>query len=290
MRIRRVQRVLATDGKIKYHTGTNHVDYMRFCTSCGKEGTPGKKFCEYCGAPFEQPDTVPGMSTPTPAVPAPVIPQTVAVKSAGGSGKTLAIGGIIVVLVLIAGIYFIGMPLIGGSSGTGSTIRQSTPLPTTVQTLPQTLATVITTDVPRTSDIPAATEIYEEKYTETYNQVYAVNHAFAGGQKEIFTYNLASPPLYIKFDITPKIFFEDRLVEIGLHSEHIANVSYISPDAWFKVRVYDADNGILLEEQGFNKEHGVITKQEFMVRKPGYYRVELSGNDVIAGVSILAGK
>jgi uncharacterized membrane protein YvbJ len=90
---------------------------MRFCTTCGKEGTPGKKFCEYCGAPFEQPDTVQGMSTPTSAVSAPVIPQTVAVKSAGGSGKTLAIGGIIVVLVLIAGIYFIGMPLIGGPQG-----------------------------------------------------------------------------------------------------------------------------------------------------------------------------
>jgi hypothetical protein len=124
----------------------------------------------------------------------------------------------------------------------------------------------------------------------TYNQVYSVNHAFIGGQKEVFTQDTSTPPLFVKFNITPKMFSGEKTVDIGLPSEHLVNLSYISPNAWFKVRVYDVGNGVLVEEQGFNKEHSVMTKQEFMVRAPGNYRVEMTGNDVIAEVRIHNGK
>jgi hypothetical protein len=264
---------------------------MRFCTSCGKEVDPGKKFCEYCGTPVEQPAAAPGMPATPPAVPVvPVSPPTVPIKPSGGSGKTMIIAGIIVVLVILAGFYFIGLPMISGSRGTGSNPQQNTALRTQVSDLLPAVRSTVSTNMPVTTIIPANGQTYEEKYTETYNQVYSVNRAFTGGQKEVFTYNTAVPPLYIKFNIIPEMFYGEKTVDIGLSSERVINTSYTSPSAWFKVSVYDAGNGGLVEEQGFNKAYGITTNQEFMVRAPGNYRVEMSGNDVIAEVRILTGK
>src|SRR5512137_1318204 len=101
---------------IKYQIIAIIHDCMRFCTSCGKEIDPGKKFCEYCGTPVEQSAAAPAMPVPLPVVPAvPVSPQTLPEKSSGGSGKTLVIAGIIIVLVILAGVYFIGLPMISGA-------------------------------------------------------------------------------------------------------------------------------------------------------------------------------
>ena len=60
---------------------------------------------------------------------------------------------------------------------------------------------------------PAASQTYEEKYMESYNQVYSVNHAFVGGQKEVFSQDLRTPPLYIKFKITPEIEVGEKVDE-----------------------------------------------------------------------------
>ena len=261
---------------------------MPFCTSCGKEVASGKKFCEYCGTPLEQPVAAPAVAAPPPpAIPdAPVLPQTAPVKPSGGSGKTMMVAGIVVVLVLVAGVYFIGLPLISRSSGTGSTLQQTTPFPAQgLNPFP-----TQTTRAPGNVNTPAAGLTYEEKYTEIYNQVYTINRAFVGGQKEVFTQNLKNPPLYIKFNITPKMFYGEKTVDIGLSSERVIQTSYPSPNAWFKVKVYDAGNGELVEDQGFNKGYSVTTQQEFMVRAPGDYRVEMSGNDVTADIRILTGK
>jgi heme/copper-type cytochrome/quinol oxidase subunit 2 len=263
---------------------------MPFCTSCGKEVTPGKKFCEYCGTPLDQ-HAAPAEPANPPLVPSPLVTsQTVPVKPSGGSIKTMVIAGIIVILVIVAGVYFIGLPLISGSPATAPVVQHSTPLPTQALTQFPTTLIMATTGAPGTLDSSVSRQTYEEKYMETYNQVYSFNHAFIGGQKEVFTQDTSIPPLYIKYNITPKMFFGEKTVDIGLPSEHLVNLSYISPNAWFKVRVYDVGNGVLVEEQGFNKEHSVMTKQEFMVRSPGNYRVEMSGNDVIAEVRILTGK
>jgi len=259
---------------------------MPFCTSCGKEADSGTKFCEYCGAPLEQPAAPaampapaplpPAASAPTPA-PAPVSPP----QQPGGAGKFLLIAGIIVVLVAIAGIYFVGLPMMKGPAGKGaaqSPTVNPTPLPvesTTVETAPA-----------PTAATPAALQTYEEKYTETYVQVYATDHAFAGGQREVFTQNLVSPPLYIKYHIAPVMYSGEKVDEYG----NMINTTYIGQNSWFKVSVYDASTGQLAEEQGFNKGYSTDTQQEFMVRTPGNYRVEMSGNDVTADVRILTGR
>lgn len=261
---------------------------MPFCTSCGKEGSPGKKFCEYCGTPFEQPAVSPATPPTIPAAPASF--QAATVPPFRVSAKIIVIAGIVGILIILAGVYVIGLHPVRDSPGTGSTLPQASALPTLPQTPLQPAPSVETTTPPVTTTSPSGSQTYEEKYRETYTQVYSINRAFVGGQKEIFTQILNTPPLYIKFNITPKFYYGEKTVDIGLHSERVVNTSYPSPNAWFLVKVYDAGNGELAEEQGFNKQHGVTTKQEFMVRAPGNYRVEMSGNEVIAEVRILTGK
>jgi hypothetical protein len=264
---------------------------MSFCTSCGKEVAPGKKFCEYCGTPVEQPAAVPDAPATTPVVPsAPVSVLAPPEKPTGGSEKIKIIAGIIVVIILIAGVYFVGLPILRGSQGTGSTLQQAAAIPTRDLTPPPAIITTEKISTPGIAGVSSVSQTYEEKYTETYNLVYSANHAFNGGQKEVFTQDLTNPPLYIKFNITPTMYYGERPVDIGLSSEHVVNLSYVSPDAWFKVTVYDASNGGIVDEQGFNKEHSTMEQQEFMVRAPGNYRVEMTGNEVTADIQILTGK
>jgi hypothetical protein len=198
----------------------------------------------------------------------------------------MVIAGIIVVLVIIAGVYFIGLPMISGSPGPVKSPQQSTPSQTPAPTLVQTVPVLATTGTPMSTGNPAASQTYEEKYMESYNLVYSVNHAFVGGQKEAFSQDLRNPPLYIKFKITPEIEVGEKVDDAG----KMVSTSYVSPNAWFKVSVFDAGNGALVEQQGFNKGFGITEQQEFMVRAPGNYRVEISGNAVTAEVRILTGK
>ena len=257
---------------------------MPLCTSCGKEVAPGKKFCENCGAPVEQSATAPAVPPAVTVVPASL--PSAPVKPAGGSGKTFLIAGIIVLLAVIAGVYFVGLPMISGTQNPGTGLLQTPAIPSQVPVTPAPEMA----SIPVTTITPVSLQTYEDKYTESYNLVHSFNHGFIGGQKEVFTQDLTRPPLYIKFDIVPKMYYGEKTVDIGLHSERVVNTSYPSPNAWFKVNVYDASNGGLVDEQGFNKGYGVTTKQEFMVRTPGNYRVEMTGNDVTADVRILVGK
>jgi len=270
---------------IKYPIVVINGDRMPFCTSCGKEVEPGKKFCEYCGAPVEQtPAAPPAYVAPVPPVVSPP-PQSAPPSPAGKSGHGMVIAGIVVLLVIIAGVYFIGLPLISGTQATGQTQKQQTVVQTPIPTQPPVQYNPVYTSPPFPADTPSASHTYEEKYTETYKQVYTINHEF-NGQKAIFTQELTSPPLYIKFNITPQTEVREKVNDVG----DMITTSYISPNSWFKVVVYDAGNGGLIEQQGFQKGFGSETRQEFMIRAPGSYRVEMSGNAVVADVRILTGK
>jgi hypothetical protein len=55
------------------------------------------------------------------------------------------------------------------------------------------------------------------------------------------------------------------------------------------VTVFDSGNGTIIDKRGFNKDYSQITRQEFMVRTKGTYRIEMSGNDVFVEVQILTG-
>lgn len=200
----------------------------------------------------------------------------------------MIIGGIVVVLVIVAIAYFAGIPMLKGDQKSSDNFVQShtpsmtpTILPTALPTLPST--TVIT----ETPTLPVI--VKDERLEEDYEQVYSLNQKFAFGQKEYFAHELRQPPLYIRFNLTPTMISQIRLVYIGTKNEQYMNTTETSPYAWFEVKVLDAASGAILEKQGFGKDYTYVTKQNFMVRQKGNYRIEMSGNDVNAEVQMLIG-
>lgn len=255
---------------------------MAFCTSCGKEVTPGTKFCESCGTPVEQGPAVPAIETPVqpphqPLVTAPLPKKPIPV---------IWIAGIVVVLlVIIAGGYFVGMPYLQKAGAE----KAATPIPTVVQTIP-----TLTPTIPEYTQLPTPTPVkivrkLEGRYEESYDEIYTLNQFFAFGQKVTYDYDLTQPPLYIKYNLTPKLITREKTINIGLSTEQTINVTYPNPNAWFEIKVLDANNGAVIDDQGYGKDFPDVTKAEFMVRNPGKYRVEFSGNDVTAEISVLKG-
>ncbi|MFA4849171.1 MAG: hypothetical protein WC626_05545 [Methanoregula sp.] len=203
---------------------------------------------------------------------------------------SLIIGGIVIVLVIIAVIFFVGMPMLKANQKfSDGFVPSKTPVitHTVVQT---TLPTPqLTTVITETTTQPVVI-VRDDRLEEEYEQIYALNQTFAFGQKVNFANELTRPPLYIKFNLTPTKISRIRLVSIGTKSEHYENTTDISPYAWFEVKVLDAGSGAVIDQQGFGNDYSDITKQNFMVRQKGNYRIEMSGNDVIADIQMLIGK
>lgn len=259
---------------------------MPFCTSCGAEIAADKKFCGQCGAPVEQP----GISVPPSAPEVPAIPPslvTVPPVQPRKSTMPLVIGSIVVVLLILAAAYWAGMPVLDtvlGSSG------GFVPSPSPSET--PTMVTTALPTPPLTTAVPVTTtpiQIRDERLEEDYEQIYTLNQKFSFGQKVNFDHDLIRPPLYIRFNLTPVMITRHRLVSIGTNNEHYENTTETSPLAWFEVTVKDAGTGAVIEQRGFGNDYTDITKQNFMVRQKGDYRIEMSGNDVFADIQMLIG-
>ena len=187
--------------------------------------------------------------------------------------------GVVVAVIFIAGLLFIGItPLKGTTSSGAADVTLSPPITTDVPTQ------TVPTTVPPTPILKRA-----DQYEETYEQIYTSNRSYKFGQKEVVSHNLVRPPLYIRFNLTPGMVVREKLVNIGLSSEHNITVTYVNPNAWFEVTVFDSGNGTIIDKRGFNRDYSQITRQEFMVRTEGTYRIEMSGNDVFVEVQILTG-
>ena len=262
---------------------------MVFCTECGCELSPGTKFCESCGAPAEP---SPGGAIPTipepnpgpqqiPVIPPPPKPSILV--------PVLIIGCIILVAVIAAGLWFVGLPYLEKNGIPVISTPAQTPVPTPVPGIPvqqeilpvQTLSLTVTTTSP--------VRKLEGRYEEYYDEIYTLNHFFAFGATESFSHNLTTPPLYVKYNLTPKLLTREKRIDIGRASEETILITYPNPNAWFEIKVLDSSNGAVIEKHGYGKDYPDVTKSEFMVRSPGNYRIEFSGNDVTADISILQG-
>ncbi|MDO8872190.1 MAG: zinc ribbon domain-containing protein [Methanoregula sp.] len=263
---------------------------MPFCTSCGAEVAADKKFCVQCGAPMEQ-VTAPAAPVTPAAIKVPVtLPPDYGTPPVQPKkpNTSMIIGGIVVVLVIIAVVYFAGMPMLKANqkSSDGFVPSQT---PAVTHTMVQTALPTLqyTTTIPETTTLPV--EVRDARLEEDYEQVYTLNQKFAFGQKVNFAHDLTRPPLYIKFNLTPTIITRHRLISIGTNNEHYENTTETSPYAWFEVKVLDAGSGSVIDQQGFGNDYSDITKQNFMVRQKGNYRIEMSGNEVLADVQVLIG-
>jgi hypothetical protein len=266
---------------------------MPFCFSCGKAISDNQKFCEYCGTAQDISDgeaPSPGQQQPPPPPPLQATGGQSPVPFAKRSplpGNRVIVSGIIVLVIVAVGAYFIGMPL------------AKTVLPPSIQpTLPPVpsavMTTVITPSPPQRSMVPETTVptpkiTRDDRFEETYLELYNRNLTYKFGQKEMFPVDLTQPPLFIKFNVIPVMVNRSKLVDIGLSTEHTVYAVYPDPNSWFEVKVLDAVSGTVVNSQGFNKEYNQYIKQEFMVREKGKYTVEMSGNGVTVTTQILTG-
>jgi hypothetical protein len=253
---------------------------MVFCTSCGKEVSPGVKFCENCGTPVEQTPVSPAPSA-IPSVPVPIA------KKPPASARTLVIVAVAGIICLIAAAWFVGLPLLKGPQpAVTATGVSGTPTPVVPN-----FADPTTTVVPVTTTLPPAVpatpvQHTEDRYETSYEQIYTLDQAFSGGQKLSYNHQLTRPPLYIKFTVTPGMVSREK---VDPSSGQMVNATYANPNAWFEVKVIDVATGTMEDARGFNRQYSGMTKQEFMIRNSGNYRVEMSGNDVTAHIEILIG-
>jgi len=252
---------------------------MPFCPSCGAETVPGNRFCVECGAPVDAttPPATPQV-TPVPGTPTPP-------PRPGMHRMTMILVAAAAICVIIAAIVLTGMTL----SKSGSFSAASAP---PVSAVPTGYAVVLTpTPTPTATPTPTFTPNiqHSERFGSDYLQVYKLSQNFSYGQKESFTHNLTSPPLYIRFALDPVMINRHVISNIGTSIEHMINTTEVSPDAWFEVKVFDARNGALVDQQGFGKDYSDVPTQEFMVREPGSYRIEMSGHEVFANVSVMTG-
>jgi hypothetical protein len=263
---------------------------MPFCSTCGAEVPADKKFCVECGAPLEpyDPSAVPA----TPHVPVVTVstppPAGIPPASSKKPAAPMIIGGIVAILVIIAIVYFVGMPMLTAGPKSPVEVTQ-TPLPTVLKTPMQTIMPTpeLTTAVPETPALPV--QVRDARLEEDYEQIYSLDQPFAFGQKVNFAHVLTNPPLYIRFNLTPTQIIRHRLVSIGTNNEHYENTTENSPNSWFEVTVLDAESNAVIDQQGYGKDYSDITKQDFMVRNKGNYLVVMSGHDVKADIQILKG-
>jgi hypothetical protein len=262
---------------------------MPFCSSCGKEITSGQKFCGYCGAAQDVSEIMASLSRVPPPPPPPLRMPVVQPPLPPSAGKKILpkntgiIIGVVAILAVVAGAYFVGIPLV--QSGFLPALQQPTPtLAPTAQPTP--LPTMIT---PLKTTVPTPKIVTDERFEETYEEVYNRNVTYKFGQKEVFPVDLIRPPLFIKFTIIPVMVNKSKIADIGLSTEHIVYAVYPDPDSWFEVRVLDAVSGTVVDARGFNKAYAQQTKNEFMVREKGRYNVELAGNGVTVKTQVLVG-
>jgi hypothetical protein len=264
---------------------------MPFCSSCGAEIASGKKFCSQCGAPVE-PVPVPVVPfTPTeqksPADQFPVFRLTR--KKPKISKNTFILWSIGAIVLIMAAVYFIGLPLL--KTGGQKTMEEIMPSPSVTpipyQTVLPTPTPQYTTAIPETTTPPVL--IRDARLEENYEQIYTLHQNFSFGQKVNYSHDLTRPPLYIRFNLTPTMIIHHRLVSAMTNNEHYENATETSPYAWFEIKVLDAKTGAVVEQEGFGNDYSDITQQSFMVRQKGNYQIVMSGNEVLADVQMLTG-
>jgi hypothetical protein len=135
---------------------------QKFCTTCGAALSESMKFCENCGAAVESitPSSAPSPVSQAPFTMADSLPGTIPKRKP----DVKIIAGIVIVLILLAGVaYIFVLPKLSGSnflptSLVGTKITASTPSPTTA---------IITTPTPfPTTIVPTPTQ---NPYPDAYS-------------------------------------------------------------------------------------------------------------------------
>jgi len=171
-----------------------------------------------------------------------------------------------------------------GPNGGGGDVATQTPTPTPqwveeatpIRTqAPQTVATASYPTPGPTPILPVYTEIYSNKVYLLYD-VIALN------------FDLKVPAMIIDLEIDPEMYTNTkrRYSDFGDKGLITITESYPDPRADFIITIIDRETGDVVEEHDyaqFTREHETDT---IIVRYPGDYQVEITGNNVDVGITI----
>jgi hypothetical protein len=163
-------------------------------------------------------------------------------------------------------------PTASPSPGEAGYLTQATPFP------------VVTTPASNISGtrLPDAATVPVEYVAIYYDTIAFKNHKIA------YTYELYRPPLVIEMCFSPNmtsrtIWYESKY---GDHQEKTETVTTISPYAWFEVTVRDPVTGQVVAEDGYSRGYSVEPGKDLILRSPGKYLIELSGNELSAEIQM----
>ncbi|MEI7433047.1 MAG: hypothetical protein WCJ93_02210 [Methanomicrobiales archaeon] len=175
-----------------------------------------------------------------------------------------------------------------------------TPIPDDTRYLTQVPTYPVTSDngpVYRNLSIYADPTQIIRNYQDIYN-----NELSLKDYTVAYAYDLKNPPLIIDFNVKPKmddltIWSESRSGSLSgattgsgggfvdpKRADVYTQVTQLSPDAWFEIKVLDKTTGNVVLDEGFGRTFGGELKKTVSVRSFGNYQIEMSGNKVNVSV------
>jgi hypothetical protein len=117
------------------------------------------------------------------------------------------------------------------------------------------------------------------------NQSHTLDNSFK------ISFDLKNPPMVIRFNVIPHNITDIKWFEPRDYQKKIDTAIVTRPDefSWFEVKISN-ESGIY-DMQGWGRIYGnPLSSQEIVIRNPGMYQIEFSGQNVIAGYEVLVKK
>jgi len=102
--------------------------------------------------------------------------------------------------------------------------------------------------------------------------------------------NQTEPPLTIEYQVTP---VWEKGKKPVCHNEDCSDfvlVDYerIAEKSWFLISAANSQTSEILAEEGFGKSYDINTKKSITIRKPGPYKITMSGNFATVTINIMS--
>jgi hypothetical protein len=105
------------------------------------------------------------------------------------------------------------------------------------------------------------------------------------------SFDLKNPPMVIHYKVVPQNITDIKWFEPRDAKKKNDTVTVNRPDefAWFELKIYDQSG--LYNRQGWGRLYGIpLTTQEIVIRNPGLYQIEFSGQEVSVSSEVLVKK
>jgi len=194
--------------------------------------------------------------------------------------------------------------LLGTVNGTitaSATIKTITPTPTPIPTpspTPQYVILVSVTQEPDTG-LKSSKAFFEKPAappnisfnSKDYITIFRNNQSHTLDNSYKISFDLKNPPMIIRYTIIPHNITDTKWFEPTDFQKKIDTAIVTRPDefAWFELTISNESG--LYDKEGWGRLYGIpLTSQEIVIRNPGIYQIEFSGQNVVASSEVLVKK